>query len=172
MSTRALGRYTTLFQTMSACLVLALLTLTGCGLFTADVPPEVVAASEGQAQIIEAQAANEIDLINAYEADLIAAYDAHSQERLDSLIAKGGYDTPEKVKGLVVAFTQNRDRYRAESEARKAKFTATCAANAKSGKALNEATRKYLDTLGDARKNLAAVIKAIPAPTTRPTGGS
>ena len=152
----------------STLLVLCAFALAGCGIFQTEVPPEVVAASEGQAQIIEMQAQNAVDLMNAYEADLIAAYDAQSNERLDNLIAKGGYDTPEKIRSLVLAFSSNRDRYRAESEARKAKFTATCAANAKSGKILNEATRKYLDSLGDARQNLKAVIDAIKTPPPSP----
>lgn len=153
-------------------LILVGLLLTGCGLFKSEVPPEVIAANEGQATINEMQAANTVDLINAYEADLMAAYDAQSQERLDALLAKGGYDTPEKVKALVLAFSTNRDRYRAESEARKAKFTAVCAANAKSAKALTDATRKYMDSLGDERKNLAAVIKAITPPATGAGSGA
>jgi len=148
-----------------------LLQITGCKMFQADTPPAVYGACEGLGQLNEMQAANELDLINRYEADLIAAYDAHSKERLDNLIAKGGYDTPDKIRALVLAFSENRDRYRAESEARKAKFTAVCAANAKSGKVLTEALRKYLDTLGDERKNLEAVLNSIklPAPSSRPT---
>ena len=155
-------------------LALAGVAMTGCKMFQADTPPPVYGACEGLGQLNEMQAENAISIIGAYEADLIAAWDAHSKERLDNLIAKGGYDTPDKIKGLVVAFSENRDRYRTESDARKARFTATCAANAKSGKVLVDALRKYLDSLGDERKNLEAVINAIKptlTPTTRPTTG-
>jgi len=129
-----------------------------------SVPDPVIGACEGQAQIIEMQGHNQVDLVNAYEADLIASYDERQKDRLDSLIATGQWNTPDKIKQLVLFFNENANRYRAESEARKAKFMASIAANVKSGQTLNKATREYLDSLDDKRKNLQAVIDALKPP--------
>lgn len=149
-----------------ALLAFLLFAATGCGIFESDVPTEVVGACEGQSQIIEAQAQNEVDLINWYEAKLVEFADQHSKERLDTILASGTVKTSEDIKKLVLEFNENRDAYVAESAARKAKYLAVCASNAKSAKALNDATRKYLDSLGNERQRLKEVIDAIKPPAT------
>ena len=133
----------------------------GCGIFESDVPPDVIAASEGQAQVIEGMGANQKALILAYDADLRNAYRAHAKERLDAKIKSGAYDTPEKVAALVADYESNNARWNAELDKKRDEFLSICAHNVQTGKSLNDATRRYLDFLSESRAKLHEVLETI-----------
>lgn len=171
-------------KVLSITLLATIALLPGCGLFESEVPPDVIAASEGQAQIIEMQGANTKALILAYDADLRAAYDAHSRERLNAMLATGQYDTPAEVTTLLDQYESNRARYHGELNAKRDEFLGVCANNIETGKTLNDATRRYLDFLSESRARLQEVLNTIkgapppvaippepvsPQPTTQPS---
>jgi len=145
--------------------LVAAIMLPGCGIFGGEkAPPDLLLACEGQGQIIEAQAQNEVDLVTQYESDLEAQLDKHAHERLDYLLATSG-DTMTKaeVRALVLEFEQAKTDRMAKAARRKAAYMKTIAENAQSAKALNEATRRYIESLdnGDEATRLRAIIDAI-----------